>query len=310
MDISVVICCHNSVRRLAPTLKALIHADLAHVREVIVVDNASTDGTGDFAKKLLTNCSVDYSVVIEERAGLAYARAKGVAMSSGEIISFLDDDNEIQANWFGQVAYHFATREKLGGCGGATCAPVAYELPKWFDSVSSNYAVGRQALSSSDVTNDRMLLWGAGLSVKADLARSFYNDIDNIKLVGRKGDQLLAGDDTELCYSIILSGYRLYYDDEMVLIHNFDSSRLTLTHLLKVNVGFGRARYCLRPYHKALGKGRVHKLPSIMQAEKLAPVLAILDLFAAVVSTMLSPSVKSLTRLANAHGYLLQMFNR
>src|SRR5690242_2089395 len=49
--VSVVICCHNGVSRLRPTIE---HVAAQIVRpglpwEVILVDNASTDGTGEFA---------------------------------------------------------------------------------------------------------------------------------------------------------------------------------------------------------------------------------------------------------------------
>lgn len=72
----------------ASTVGAVVYAalDAAHVDEVIVVDNASTDGTGDVA--------LDHGarVVLEPIAGKGQALRTGVAASDAELLVFLDAD--------------------------------------------------------------------------------------------------------------------------------------------------------------------------------------------------------------------------
>ena len=57
--------------------------------EIVVVDDGSTDETRDVCASLR---DVVY-VRLEERHGVGYARAAGIAASSGTYISFLDDDD-------------------------------------------------------------------------------------------------------------------------------------------------------------------------------------------------------------------------
>lgn len=57
--------------------------------EIVVVDDGSTDETRDVCASLR---DIVY-VRIEERRGVGYARAAGIAASSGTYVSFLDDDD-------------------------------------------------------------------------------------------------------------------------------------------------------------------------------------------------------------------------
>ena len=70
--VSVVICCHNSAKRLPETLAHLAAQDVpvGTPWEVIVVDNCSTDGTSEVASRTwASRMTVPLRVVREERAG-------------------------------------------------------------------------------------------------------------------------------------------------------------------------------------------------------------------------------------------------
>ncbi len=53
IGVSVIICCYNSSSRIIPTLQNLVKQRVPnHIPwEVIVVNNASTDNTGEVAKE-------------------------------------------------------------------------------------------------------------------------------------------------------------------------------------------------------------------------------------------------------------------
>lgn len=304
--ISIIVCCYNSAARLPRTIEAIRRAELGPVGELIIVDNNSRDATMAVAGRLTADFPVPVVLVSEARQGLAYARAAGIARARGDIVSFLDDDNEVFPDWFGRVARAFASDPRIGATGGRILPPDGPGLPDWFPTVSANFAVGQQAPGSGYVTRPRMLLWGAGLSVRRTAVGDFYDDPDRILLVGRNGRQLLAGDDTELCYWLVLQGYELYYDGEMVLRHNFDPSRLSLNYLMRINVGFGRARCRFLSYHQALGKGRISRYPAFQSRPALA-VLGLADLGLRALRLVAAPRAKSLAALANAWGYLSEL---
>jgi glycosyltransferase involved in cell wall biosynthesis len=86
MSLSAIVCAYNEER----TLPAALHSLFAQTRvpdEVIVVNNASTDRTRAVAAGF-----PGVTVVDEPEKGLVKARARGLAVSSGDILVYIDAD--------------------------------------------------------------------------------------------------------------------------------------------------------------------------------------------------------------------------
>jgi hypothetical protein len=93
--VSVVVVTSQRRQLVAHTLTALAAQTYpAHLTEVLVVDNASEDGTG---AELLQH---DVTVLREEQhLPVAAARNQAVAVSGGEVIAFTDDDCRPVPTW-------------------------------------------------------------------------------------------------------------------------------------------------------------------------------------------------------------------
>jgi glycosyltransferase involved in cell wall biosynthesis len=85
--VSVIITTHNRPRLLPIAIKSAKAAG-KHV-EVVVVDDASTDETGDICR----NISDIRYVRVERNQKVAAARNIGILVSRGDYITFLDDDD-------------------------------------------------------------------------------------------------------------------------------------------------------------------------------------------------------------------------
>jgi glycosyltransferase involved in cell wall biosynthesis len=99
--VSVVVASYNGERFLAETLESVFAQDYDPF-EVVFVDDGSSDGTAEIAR------SFPLRYVYQENAGLPAARNAGVALATGDLIAFVDDDDlwprtklSLQANYLG-----------------------------------------------------------------------------------------------------------------------------------------------------------------------------------------------------------------
>jgi len=251
--VSIVICCHNSATRLPQTLQyaAAQQVPAGVSWEVILVDNASTDGTADAALRCWpATCPIPLRVVHESRPGLSFAREAALRAAKYEIISFVDDDNWICQDWVSLVSEIMGTYPRVGACGGRNDFHVAGEPPPWFHEFKRWYAVGEQAPKAGDITWSKGFLWGAGLSVRKAAWLGLIEKGFQSLLTGRKGAALSSGEDTELCYALRLCGWTLWYDPRLQLIHDLPPQRLTWDYVRRLRRSLGEASVGLDAYNQ------------------------------------------------------------
>jgi 1,2-diacylglycerol 3-alpha-glucosyltransferase len=87
--VSIIIPALNEEKYIEKTLKSVRRQTYPKI-EVIVVDNGSTDRTGEIAKKYANK------VIVEEKRGIGIARNRGAKEAKGDILLFLDADTEIE----------------------------------------------------------------------------------------------------------------------------------------------------------------------------------------------------------------------
>ena len=116
-DFTLVIPCYNRVNLIAKTLSSVKRQRGFDV-QVIVVDDASTDGTLDMARKEMKEARDCLFLRHKENRGHCAARNTGLKEASGRYISFLDSDDMIAADFVKQaVARLDATGCDIWGCG-------------------------------------------------------------------------------------------------------------------------------------------------------------------------------------------------
>jgi len=91
--LSVIVPTYNERDSLPVLLARLAHVAPGVVREVVVVDDGSPDGTGALAEELARTAPVPIRVVHRPgKAGLASAIMAGVAVASGATVTVMDAD--------------------------------------------------------------------------------------------------------------------------------------------------------------------------------------------------------------------------
>ena len=101
LTISVIVCAHNEEALLG----ACLHSLLAQTRppdEILVINNASVDRTGDVARRVF-----GVRVIDERRKGLVIARERGRQEATGDLLVYLDADCRAPIFWLTRVATRF-----------------------------------------------------------------------------------------------------------------------------------------------------------------------------------------------------------
>jgi glycosyltransferase involved in cell wall biosynthesis len=117
--LSIIVPARNEVRRLAETLTAVLAAVPAvahHGIEVIVVDNASHDGTWELLQRFVANEGVRAYRL--EALGAARARNYGRQQARGELLVFIDADTQIPRESLERILHHCLERGAEAGITG------------------------------------------------------------------------------------------------------------------------------------------------------------------------------------------------
>ena len=98
MIVTVVIPARNAAATLPAQLAALAAQALGQAFRVIVVDNGSSDGTGDLARAFASD-RFTVAVVEELTVGINSARNAGVKAAGSGVVLLCDADDEVSAGW-------------------------------------------------------------------------------------------------------------------------------------------------------------------------------------------------------------------
>ena len=140
---SVLVCTYNRSQILPRALDALdkVHAPRGAQWEIIIVDNASNDGTENVVKEFVARSKVPARYIMEPRMGHPIAMNRGISAARGEIIAHVDDDAMPSTDWLVEIDKAFSNHKA-----GIVFGPVrpAWESgpPPWFSRrFMSNFAL-------------------------------------------------------------------------------------------------------------------------------------------------------------------------
>lgn len=120
--VSVIIPAHNEENFLPLCLSSLQRQDYTGSYEIIVVDNASADGTAKIGARFGAR------VVYEAKPSPAWARQQGLLAAKGDIVAFIDADTMAPKGWLTRLVQHLKHRPEIVAVGGP-CTYFDLRLP-------------------------------------------------------------------------------------------------------------------------------------------------------------------------------------
>lgn len=97
MVYSVVMPVYNKAPHLEKAVASVLAQ--AHLRELIVVDDGSTDGSGDILDRLAEN-NTRLCIIHQKNGGVSAARNEGIKRVTGEYLCFVDGDDTLDKDFF------------------------------------------------------------------------------------------------------------------------------------------------------------------------------------------------------------------
>ncbi len=243
MLFSVVICSYNRLDHLLASVDSALKQMLdAAQYEVIVVDNASTDGTVEAIQKL-TSEYPNLRYIYETRLGLATARNTGWQAAQGTYVAFLDDDAKAERNWL-ETAKGLIERNPANlRCVGGPIHPF-YTSPKpdwWLDKyeIRTRGDVQRH-LKKGEFFSGSNMIW-----LREALEK--YGGFESG--AGMKGNQLGMGEETGL-FRRVWEGEEspvFLYSPDLRVYHWVPPEKMTMHYILKRATANGQfeARFAL-----------------------------------------------------------------
>lgn len=252
MKVCLLVCSYNGSAVIGETLRHIcnVQPPTGHEWELIVVDNASTDGTAATASRYLNDAPFPCRVLSQPLPGKMNALRMGIHTTQAELISIIDDDNWISADWLETVIARADAHPKVGIFGSLNEAVCESSPPEWFSRFKGRYACGPQNPGKVNANGECTfgVIFGAGMtfrkSIWTDLEASdfwFMNDCGPNRFQ-------TSGEDMEFCYAACQLGWHVMYCPELTLKHFMTTPRLNWQYLLRLMKANGHGVVGIDPH--------------------------------------------------------------
>jgi glucosyl-dolichyl phosphate glucuronosyltransferase len=229
-NISLIICTYNRVPLLEQALRTVVAQTASDglTWEALIVDNRSTDGTAEIARRFAEQ-SGHIRYVREEQQGLSHARNRGIAEATGELLCFIDDDVLLPPDYVAR-AWQAWKSGTWGVAGGRAIGNYEMPCPAWATRLPPQMLNGPFGLHNRgpedfilDEADDIYPIGANMLIPQAAIEQigGFNTDL------GRSGKNLRSGEDSDLYDRARRAGMKIGYCGSCELQHFVAKERLT-----------------------------------------------------------------------------------
>ncbi len=246
MNLDVVVPTYNRSALLRRTIASLLEASVPNGLNVtvLIVDNNSKDDTEAVVREIAAQTDRTVVYVKETKQGSSHTRNAGISSGAGDIIGFIDDDEEIDRRWYDVVEREFRD-ESVDFIGGPYLPNWAAPAPDWLPP-------GYHAAIGVVLPKPRAV-FGQGFSGNlmggnAVIRRKVFDQLGTYSTrLGRSGKGLLSEEDAEFCRRLMTAKVHGMYVPDLLIHHYIPVERLTRRY---------HRRWC---YWRAVSQGVLHR---------------------------------------------------
>src|SRR5271169_3421267 len=212
--VSVTIVTYNSGRFIKRCMESVLEQKYPNL-EVVVIDNASTDGTVDILEQFADRCQIHYN---DENIGFAAAQNQAIGLTNGEWVLTLNPDVLLLKNFIQALVDAGQTDSKTGTvCGKLLTIRARFDLPdkQLVDSTGIYFTPMLRHLDrgSQEVDNGHYLNFEYVFGATAAAALYRRAMIDDICIEGEffDPDFFVYREDADVAWRAQLLGWRCLY---------------------------------------------------------------------------------------------------
>jgi len=253
VDVSIIIVNWNSAKDLHRCLSSIYRCTTNLEFEVIVVDNASYDGSEDIVR---THFPETTFLQLDNNLGFARANNLAAARASGHSLLFLNPDTEIIGPAIRTMSVEL---EGLPNAGTVGCKLLNTDHSIQTSCVSKFPTILNQALDFHFLRKrfPKSRLWGARplfedvgpVEVDWVSGACILIDRDVFEEIGQfSTDYFMYSEDVDLCYKVRKEGLRVYYVGNATVIHHGgkSSENRVEAHFSAVEMRKSRSKFMLK----------------------------------------------------------------
>ncbi len=238
--ISLVIATYNRAVHLIGALASIVRQTLpAEEWECIVVDNNSKDNTRELFEEFCTkHDNLNLRYVFEAMQGLSHARNAGIEAARGEIIAIIDDDERVNEDFLRAYLQLFDSLPDAMSAGGKVIATYEEcERPRWMSHLTEQPIANPMDWGEKIKPFPKGRIPAGGNMAfrrKAfELAGLFNPDL------GRIGERLIGGEESDLFARLQRAGAKCYYCPNAIMWHLIPRRKLSAEYFeaLCYNIG-------------------------------------------------------------------------
>jgi GT2 family glycosyltransferase len=230
MILSIIIVNWNSRKYLDSCLRSIKESGIDFPYEIIVVDNASYDGSREMIQDRYDD--VKY-VQCEVNGGFSYANNVGFEQSLGEYLLFLNPDTEILGNAIIEMVRVLSARHDAGAVGctllnpdGSYQASCIQSFPTIINQVLDSEFL-RKVIPKSSLWGNAPLFTTSNEISEVDVISGACIMIkrETFVSVGRFcRDYFMYSEDVDMCFNISKAGYKIIFIKNARVIHHGGAS--------------------------------------------------------------------------------------
>jgi len=288
MDLSVVIVSYNTKEITLSCIKSVIKHTKGIKYEIVVVDNASSDGSVTAVQKFKVNSSKSKPKIIfigsDKNLGFAGGNNLGIKKSKGRYVLFLNSDTIIHDNVLGDLTQWMDSHEKVGivSCGllnedGSIQGTGGYfpTLVRVFSWMTIQDIPGVDStIKPFHPMKEKSFSTGAGFYKKRKeldwvTGAFMFMRKDVIDAVGLFDERyFMYTEETDYCYRVKMKGWEVFYEPKWSITHIGGASGSNESSILKE---FGGVK---RFYHKHYPKWQYPILRALLKLGAFLRVIA------------------------------------